>query len=204
MRKFLFWTALAALISVVVCGVVIYYLVQENARLRSNEHALLQGVEFYRTESGRSAASVEALQLELADFREQRSRDVEEIASLGIRLRRAESYAKSVAVTRFADTIVVRDTVVIRDTVAVAARHFEASDAWSRVVGILFGDSLQYAVRTVDTLHQVIHRVPRKFLFIPYGTKAIRQEVWTSNPNTELVYTEYIELPREESIDRIN
>jgi hypothetical protein len=64
------------------------------------------------------------------------------------------------------------------------------------VVGILFGDSLQYAVRTVDTLHQVIHRVPRKFLFIPYGTKAIRQEVWTSNPNTELVYTEYIELSR--------
>lgn len=196
MRKFLFWTALAALISVVVCGVVIYHLVEENARLRSNEHALLQGVEFYRTESGRSAASVEALQLELADFREQRSRDVEEIASLGIRLRRAESYAKSVAVTRFADTIVVRDTVVIRDTVAVAARHFEASDAWSRVAGILFGDSLQYAVRTVDTLHQVIHRVPRKFLFIPYGTKAIRQEVWTSNPNTELVYTEYIELSR--------
>jgi hypothetical protein len=196
MRKFLFWTALAALISVVVCGVVIYHLVEENARLRSNEHALLQGVEFYRTESGRSAASVEALQLELADFREQRNRDVEEIVSLGIRLRRAESYAKSVAVTRFADTIVVRDTVVIRDTVAVAARHFEASDAWSRVVGILFGDSLQYAVRTVDTLHQVIHRVPRKFLFIPYGTKAIRQEVWTSNPNTELVYTEYIELSR--------
>ena len=196
MRKFLFWTALAALISVVVCGVVIYHLVEENARLRSNEHALLLGVEFYRTESGRSAASVEALQLELADFREQRSRDVEEIASLGIRLRRAESYAKSVAVTRFDDTIVVRDTVVIRDTVAVAARHFEASDAWSRVVGILFGDSLQYAVRTVDTLHQVIHRVPRKFLFIPYGTKAIRQEVWTSNPNTELVYTEYIELPK--------
>lgn len=196
MRKFLFWTALAALISVVVCGVVIYHLVEENARLRSNEHAMLQGVEFYRTESGRSAASVEALQLELADFREQRSRDVEEIASLGIRLRRAESYAKSVAVTRFADTIVVRDTVVIRDTVAVAARHFEASDAWSRVVGILFGDSLQYAVRTVDTLHQVIHRVPHKFLFIHYGTKAIRQEVWTSNPNTELVYTEYIELPK--------
>ena len=196
MRKFLFWTALAALISVVVCGVVIYHLVEENARLRSNEHALLQGVEFYRTESGRSAASVEALQLELADFREQRSRDVEEIASLGIRLRRAESYAKSVAVTRFADTIVVRDTVVIRDTVAVAARHFEASDAWSRVEGMLFGDSVRYSVRTVDTLHQVIHRVPRKFLFIPYGTKAIRQEVWTSNPNTELVYTEYIELSR--------
>ena len=192
----MFWAAVIALISVVVCGVIIHYLINENARLRSNQHALLEGVEFYRTESGKSAASVEVLQLELAEFRQQHKRDIEEIASLGIRLRRAESYAKSVAVTTIADTVVVRDTVVLRDTVAMPARHFAAADAWSRVEGILFGDSLRYAIRTTDTLHQVLHRVPRKFLFIPYGTKAIRQEVWSSNPNTELIYTEYIELPR--------
>ena len=196
MKKFMFWAAVIALISVVVCGVIIHYLINENARLRSNQHALLEGVEFYRTESGKSAASVEVLQLELAEFRQQHKRDIEEIASLGIRLRRAESYAKSVAVTTIADTVVVRDTVVLRDTVAMPARHFAAADAWSRVEGILSGDSVRYAVHTIDTLHQVVHRVPRKFLFIPYGTKAIRQEVWSSNPNTELIYTEYIELPR--------
>ena len=196
MKKFMFWAAVIALISVVVCGVIIHYLINENARLRSNQHALLEGVEFYRTESGKSAASVEVLQLELAEFRQQHKHDIEEIASLGIRLRRAESYAKSVAVTTIADTVVVRDTVVLRDTVAMPARHFAGEDAWSRVEGILFGDSLHYAIRTTDTLHQVVHRVPHKFLFIPYGTKAIRQEVWSSNPNTELIYTEYIELPR--------
>ena len=196
MRKFLLWVAVVALISVVVCGVVIHHLINENARLRSNEHALLEGVEYYRTESGKSAASVEILELELSEFRAQRQRDAEEIASLGIRLRRAESYAKSVAMTTLTDTVIVRDTVVVRDTVTMAARHFAGEDAWSRVEGILFGDSLHYAIRTTDTLHQVVHRVPRKFLFIPYGTKAIRQEVWSSNPNTELIYTEYIELPR--------
>lgn len=192
----MFWAAVIALISVVVCGVIIHYLINENARLRSNQHALLENVEFYRTESGKSAASVEILELELSEFRTQRQRDAKEIASLGIRLRRAESYAKSVAVTTLADTVIVRDTVVLRDTVAMPARHFAGEDAWSRVEGILFGDSLRYTVRTTDTLHQVVHRVPRKFLFIPYGTKAIRQEVWSSNPNTELVYTEYIVLPR--------
>ena len=196
MKKFIFWAAVVALISVVVCGVVIHHLINENARLRSNELALLEGVEYYRTESGKSAASVEILELELSEFRAQRQRDAEEIASLGIRLRRAESYAKSVSVTTLADTVVVRDTVVLYDTVAMPARHFAAADAWSRVEGVLFGDSLHYAIRTTDTLHQVLHRVPRKFLFIPYGTKAIRQEVWSSNPNTELIYTEYIELPR--------
>ena len=196
MKKFMFWAAVVALISVVVSGVVIHHLINENARLRSNEHALLEGVEYYRTESGKSAASVEILELELSEFRAQRQHDAGEIASLGIRLRRAESYAKSVSVTTLADTVVVRDTVVLYDTVAMPARHFAAADAWSRVEGVLFGDSLHYDVHTVDTLHQVVHRVPRKFLFIPYGTKAIRQEVWSSNPNTELIYTEYIELPK--------
>lgn len=196
MKKFMFGVTLVTLICIVVCGGVISHLAKENRRLRSNEHALVEGVTYYRTENGRSAASVEALELELAEFREQHRRDAEEIASLGIRLRRAESYAKSVAVTTIVDSVVVRDTVIVRDSVTVVAQHFEDVNTWSRVEGILFGDSLRYAVRTIDTLHQVVHRVPRKFLFIPYGTKAIRQEVWSSNPNTELVYTEYIELPR--------
>ena len=196
MRKFLLWVAVVASILVALCGVALGYLIKENARLRGNQHALIEGDAFSRTESGKSAASVEVLQLELAEFRSLREQDAEEIASLGIRLRRAESYAKSVAMTTLTDTVIVRDTVVVRDTVKMAARHFAGEDAWSRVEGILFGDSLRYAIRTTDTLHQVVHRVPRKFLFIPYGTKAIRQEVWSSNPNTELIYTEYIELPR--------
>ena len=196
MKKFLFWTAVAALIALVVSIRVVANLVAENERLRSNEHALIAGVELYRTECGRSIAAVEALQLELAQFREQHQKDVEEIASLGIRLKRAESYSKSVAITTLADTVVVRDTIVMRDTVPIPAHHFVGTDTWSRVEGVLFGDSVRYSVHTIDTLHQVVHRVPRKFLFIPYGTKAIRQEVWSSNPNTQLVYTEYIELPR--------
>ena len=196
MKKFMLGVTLVTLICIVVCGGIIFHLAKENRRLRSNEHALVEGVTYYRTENGRSAASVEALELELCEFREQHRRDAEEIASLGIRLRRAESYAKSVAVTTIADSVVVRDTVIVRDSVTVVAQHFEGVNTWSKVEGILFGDSLRYVVRTIDTLHQVVHRVPRKFLFIPYGTKAIRQEVWSSNPNTELVYTEYIELPR--------
>lgn len=196
MRKIMFWTVVAALSAFVVSIFIITNLIEENRRLRSNEHALMADVEFYRTENGRSAASVEALELEILEFREQHERDARQIESLGVRLRRAESYAKSVAVTTLVDTVVMRDTVILYDTVSMPVRHFVGCDAWSRVEGILFGDSLRYAVRTIDTLHQVVHRVPHKFLFIPYGTKAIRQEVWSSNPNTQLIYTEYIELPR--------
>lgn len=196
MKKILLWVTAIATIVAVVCGVVINRLVEENGRLERNQRALMGEVQLYRTENDRSAASIEALELTVAEFREVHERDAKEIESLGIRLRRAESYAKSAMTSTITDTIVVRDTVVVRDSLPESYRYFAAADAWSRVEGILYGDSLSYAVHSVDTLHQVVHRVPRKFWFIRYGTKAIRQEVWSSNPNTELVYTEYIELPR--------
>lgn len=196
MKKILLWVAAIATIVAVVCGVVISHLIEENGRLERNQRALMGEVQLYRTENDRSAASIEALELNVAEFREVHERDAKEIESLGIRLRRAESYAKSAMTTTITDTIVVRDTVVVRDSLPKSYRYFAAADAWSRVEGILYDDSLSYAVHSVDTLYQVVHRVPRKFWFIRYGTKAIRQEVWSSNPNTELVYTEYIELPR--------
>jgi hypothetical protein len=196
MKKIMFRVACVTLVALVACCVIVVYLVRENERLRRNVHALEHGVEYYRTESGRSAAAVEVLELEVAEYRRRSGDDAKMIESLGIRLRRAESVAKSATVTTLGDTVVLRDTVIVRDTVLMSARHFAGEDAWSRVEGLLFGDSVRYNVHTVDTLHQVVHRVPRRFLFIPYGTRAIRQEVWSSNPNTELVYTEYIELSR--------
>lgn len=199
MKKILLWVAAIATIVAVVCGIVIYDLIEENGRLERNNRVLNGEVQLYRTEKDRSAASVEALELTVAEFREVHERDAKEIESLGIRLRRAESYAKSAMTTTIVDTVVVRDTVIVRDSLPRAYRYFTAADTWSRVEGILYGDSLGYAVHSVDTLHQVVHRVPHKFWFIRYGTKAIRQEVWSSNPNTELVYTEYIELPRRKS-----
>jgi hypothetical protein len=65
---------------------------------------------------------------------------------------------------------------------------------------VLTSDSLYVDIEQRDTIYQVVHRVPRRFLFFRFGTKAIRQDVWTSNPNSEIVYTEYIELekPRRE------
>ena len=37
---------------------------------------------------------------------------------------------------------------------------------------------------------------PRRFLFIRWGTKALRQEIISSNPHTRIVYSEYIRIER--------
>lgn len=196
MKKTLIWGAAALLVALVVSLIWVARLLEENRRLSNNQHALLQSVTLYRTEAGASAARVEALELEVAEFREFRARDAEEIRSLGVRLRRAESYAVTASESRYEATVALRDTIILRDTIRDTVRLFTDGDAWSNVAGAIRGDSLSYSLISVDTLRQVVHRVPRRFLFFRYGTKGIRQEIWSSNPHTELVYTEYVELRR--------
>ena len=173
-------------------GVVLRGLYEENKRLKRNCEALSEDVTLYRTRAGESAASVQVLELKLSEFRKQHQADTERIRALGISLRRAESYAKSAMEQRYVDSVVLRDTVILHDTV----RLFEGGDRWSHIAGIIAGDRLSYDIHTVDTLHQVVHRVPRKWWFFRFGTRAIRQEIWSSNPNTQLVYSEYVELKR--------
>ena len=183
---------IALLATIVVAGVISrnVQLSIENRLLERNQHALEEGITLYRTEAGDHAASVEALTLELDAFKRRHEEDVAKIRELGIRLRRVESYARSVTATTLRDTIILRDTVMVGDT----TQYGTSMSPWTRIAALLHRDTLTYTIESIDTLHQVIHRVPRKFWFIRYGTKAIRQEITSSNPNTKLVYTEYIEI----------
>lgn len=165
---------------------------QDNRRLRNNQHALQQGITFYRTKANNYAASVEALSLELDEFRHLHALDAKTIRQLKIRLRDIESFARSITSTTIRDTLILRDTIILSQPLL----HASTTDPHNTISATLQSDTLTLSLSSIDTLHQIIHRVPRRFWFIRYGTKAIRQEVWSSNPNTQLIYTEYIELPR--------
>lgn len=176
----------------------------ENKRLKNNQTALAREVEHYKSALGDEVASAQILRLRCGEYEDLRKADAERIKSLGIRIRRLESAARSVAATeveahaRIRDTVVVRDTVRLSDTVRLTdtLRHFRWSDPWVEVEGEIDGGDVRCTVRSIDTLHQVVHRVPRRFLFIRYGTKAIRQDVFSTNPHTRIAYTEYVEFVR--------
>ena len=51
-------------------------------------------------------------------------------------------------------------------------------------------------IRISDTLLQWFHRMPRRFLFIRWGTKALRQEIVSTNPHTRIVHAEYVKIER--------
>lgn len=186
MKRILFIYALCAT-AVAAWGVLRHKEVQ---RLENNQTALSEQVEYYRTRMGEQAASVQALQLRCDEFREMRQADARRIRDLGIKIRRLESSATASLESKVEVRTIVRDTVILHDTL----RVFHWCDEWVTVDGRIGRDSVTCEVTSIDTLRQVVHRVPRRFLFIRYGTKAIRQEIVSSNPHSRIVYADYIEL----------
>lgn len=195
MKKYLIIYAVLATLVIFVGGKL---LLTERSRLKNNNDTLLGNVNYYRTAADESAASVQALRLRCGEYEELLAADAEKIRAMGIKIRRLESAAKSVVATDVAIKAPLRDTVFIRDTLRQVdtLRLFRWNDSWVTVDGVISADSVECRVQSVDTLHQIVHRIPRRFLFIKFGTKALRQEIVSSNPHSKIVFTEYIKIEK--------
>lgn len=211
MRKALFIYSLVTSVVIAVLATTLSLSVDERDRLRQNQASLCSEVEHYRTRSNEEAATVQILRLRCGEYEEMRAADAERIRQLGLRIRRLESTSKSVTTTSLdlrapiIDTVILRDSLpattptIAADTASLArdsVRLFRWRDNWVSIEGTIGRDSVACKVESVDTLHQIVHRVPRRFLFFRYGTKALRQEIISSNPHTRIVYTEYIKIER--------
>lgn len=170
----------------------------ERRRLEANQHSLLTKVEYYRTRDSLSAAGVERLTLTNREFRRHAEELERTVEDLQLKVRRLQSASRTAVTTEYAveaqlrDTVIIRDTLNLRDTV----RLLRFENPWLTLDGILGDDIFRGRIESRDTLVQVVHRVPRRFWFIRWGTKAVRQEVTTRNPYSRITYTEYIELKR--------
>ena len=169
----------------------------ERRRLEANQHSLLTETRLYRTRDSLSAASVEKLTLSNREFRESCEELQQTVSSLELKVRRLQSVSRTSIATARDLTLPVRDTVILHDILPPdTVRLLNFSDPWLTLDGRLQDHVFNGHVESRDTLIQVVHRVPRRFWFIRWGTKAIRQEVLTRNPYSRITYTEYIELKR--------
>lgn len=195
----------------------------ERRRVQSNNEVLTDSVEFYRTDSGKHAASRQVLELRTGELERYNKQLGFTVRELRIKVWRLEAAAMTATRTEVQITAPLEPAspqpsawekygAGVRraaDSVKAAlnpkfsglpkvpeVKVFRWSDRHVSVDGMIRADSVSCHVESIDTLQQVVHRVPRRFLFIRWGTKAIRQEVVSSNPHTNIVYTEYIELKR--------
>ena len=167
----------------------------ENQRLNQNIATLTSDVELYRTRSGESAAEVRSLRLRQSELEQTNEALSDQIGQLKIRLRHVNSLATAATQTVVEFSTQIPDTV-LRHPVVDTIRLPLYTDTWNSVQATLIGDRIEGRFSSVDTLHQVVYRVPHRFLFIRYGTKELRQVITSSNPSTRLVYSSHITIER--------
>lgn len=169
----------------------------ECERLRGNQESLLADVTFYKTQAGESAASVQRLQLTKDELERNYQAVCNEARELGIKVKRLQSAASTSTDTHISASADLRDSIVFRDRYIPidTLKTFVWKDPpWAYVSGVIDSGRVSLDVHTTDTIIQIVHRVPKRFLFFRWGTKAIRQEVISRNPHTNIVYSEYIEI----------
>ena len=169
--------------------------ITEKQRLSNNQEVLLSDVDHYKTESGKNAASVQKLELTKSELEKYNVDLKETISDLNLKINRIQAAATTATQSNYKIKTVVKDSIVYRD-VPVKLQRIDFRDPYIDLTGTIDSGTFSGDITTRDTLVQIIHRVPKKFLFIKYGTKAIRQEVVSKNPYSKIVYTEYIELKK--------
>lgn len=163
--------------------------------LEENQQTLISGIKRYRTQDSLSAASIQMLRMTNSELEEYITCVDEECDQLNIKLQRVTQEARTATDTKAEIAMANRDTIYLTDTIVVRAKHFSWRDPWLEVDGLIEGDSTRCRIASRDTIVQIAHRIPRcHFLWWDIGTKAIRQEVMSKNPHTDITWSELIEV----------
>ncbi len=191
------WLTIALVVLICLCSALYVrnkVLRADNDRLTANQTALMQKASYYKTEAGKSAASVQKLELTNSELKDNYKRVCQTAEELGIKIERLQAASTTATETGVKVITQVRDSIVFRNGAVDTLKAFAWHDAWVNILGELKGREVSLNVASRDTIVQIVHRVPKKFLFFRWGCKAIRQEIVSTNPHTKITYTEYIEL----------
>ncbi len=174
------------------------HVTEERDTQLSNVNTLMQSVAEYQTREDLHAASVGDLELSLKQYKELRAEDAKTIETLKLDINRlqkvittqTESYYKHTAELRDSIKYIIKDSVQIPITVKTARR----SDVWHSIIIEVYQDSVDYELKTKESLIIINHVIPKKFLWFRWGCKEIRTDVVNKNPYTEKINIETVTI----------
>ena len=168
---------------------------------RKNVETLFTSVESYKVQDSLQAATIGDLQLTLKQYKQFRAEDAQLISSLkvdnkrlqGVVTTKTESYYQHTAILRDSvKMLITRKTDSIKIPIIVKTANF--ADEWHRLNIVIDGDSLNYRLRTKESLIITNHVVPKKFLWFKFGCKEVRTDVVSKNPYVENIDVESITI----------
>lgn len=170
---------------------------QENERLSNNQMALSKELYEYRDRENYLIAEVQTLQVSKDEFMQIASEEAEEVKTLQKKVKYLQSYSEQRLVSEYKiDTVRLYDSVYIKDRVIDTVQCFDYADNYFQMYGCIKENRYTGEIKCFDTLIQTVERIPKKFLFIKYGTKGFKQSIKSKNPHSKITYAKYIEIKK--------
>ena len=171
----------------------------ENGILQTNVSTLLTGEEQYKVNDSLQAATIANLELSLSEYRRYRAEDKKLLESLKIDNNRLKGIIKSQTESFYEQTTLLRDSVKMLlspDSVEIPVniKTAQFADEWHSLNVKIQGDSLNYRLRTKESLLITNHVVPKRFLFFKFGCREVRTEVVSKNPYVGDIQVESITI----------
>lgn len=172
---------------------------------RKNVETLFSSVETYKVQDSLQAATIGDLQLTLSQYKQFRAEDAQLIESLKVDNKRLQGVVTTQTEAYYKHTAILRDSVkrletrttnngrdTIKVPIIVKAANFE--DKWHTLNIEIDGDSLNYILRTRESLVITNHIIPKRFLWFRFGCKEVRTDVVSKNPYVEEISLESITI----------
>lgn len=171
----------------------------ENEILQTNVGTLLTGAEQYKVKDSLQVATIANLELSISEYRRYKAEDKKLLESLKIDNNRLKGIIKTQTESFYEQTTLLRDSVKMLlspDSVEVPVniKTAQFADQWHSLNVTIQGDSLNYKLRTKESLLITNHVVPKRFLFFKFGCREVRTEVVSKNPYVGDIQVESITI----------
>lgn len=171
----------------------------ENEILQTNVGTLLTGAEQYKVKDSLQVATIANLELSISEYRRYKAEDKKLLESLKIDNNRLKGIIKTQTESFYEQTTLLRDSVkmlLTPDSIEVPVKMKVASfsDTWHSLNINIQGDSLNYKLKTKESLLITNHVVPKRFLFFKFGCREVRTEVVSKNPYVGDIQVESITI----------
>lgn len=204
MKKIYIIAGTVFIVLIVVIGILISQLkTVSNDRdvQRKNVETLFESVGNYKVQDSLQAATIGDLQLTLKQYKQFRAEDAELISQLKVDNKRLQGVVTTQTESYYQHTAILRDSVkmlITRKTdsinIPIIVKTANFADEWHRLNIVIDGDSLNYRLRTKESLIITNHIVPKKFLWFKFGCKEVRTDVVSKNPYVENIGVESITI----------
>ena len=171
----------------------------ENEILQTNVGTLLTGAEQYKVKDSLQVATIANLELSISEYRRYKAEDKKLLESLKIDNNRLKGIIKTQTESFYEQTTLLRDSVKMLlspDSVEVPVniKTAQFADQWHSLNVTIQGDSLNYKLKTKESLLITNHVVPKRFLFFKFGCREVRTEVVSKNPYVGDIQVESITI----------